>query len=293
MEPFNLNKLILWKGPDSLDELRKEHPYLFFPRDLNTEIFKEISANIVTQYWLTEHNIRHVKMLKYYFEKKKDELFEDTNEVISESTTSSRDSSDQKTQELGRLDPAEDEQKKEMFMSQWRDCNRMFDIDPSDIDPFEVQYTIDEYVFPLVEKAIKVMERENLRRAFSSLNQELLRNLKLLKNRHLRFPNHSPEREWVEVERYDGEADLIHLLRELGENSEELSTRPFRAKSHAFRILREVRNEIEHKDNMEDDADNRLTTENLLTCFDETRRLFEILEKDTVSGSKARIVWLS
>lgn len=71
MEPFNLNKLILWKGPDSLDELRKEHPYLFFPRDLNTEIFKEISANIVTQSWLTEHNIRHVKMLKYYFEKKR------------------------------------------------------------------------------------------------------------------------------------------------------------------------------------------------------------------------------
>lgn len=290
MKHIELNDLILWNGHDDIKSLKQAYPYLFFPKNMSLSepsIFNKISWMLLTQHWLTTLSFRHTTMLRNEAKAKKDDLYQAVSESIIDPQANDQPSLAHREQGDSRINPKYTQERQSWLEGYEEHFQELGDPD-LDYLKLELAYGLDEFIFPVLENTIKQMETENMIRAFSGLNRELNRSLKLLKEH---FHNEFPEKVWETVEKGRKESELIHCLREFEKNSSELNTGPFRRKTSPFYDLRCIRNAAEHESDFRKIAEQNLTEEALLKCFDETRLLFELLEQDPIF-SEERKKWL-
>ena len=272
---LSLNRILGLTDVESVDRFRHEFPHLYLPMDGSLldghhSVFKEISINLIVQHWLLVNTLRHVDHLKNELRGKEDDLFE--------AIRQGHGSLDSREFETGRVDP-EFAKVKDHYASEARnEAENDEEFEPFVDGEMGIVYHM---VMDLAETTIQIYEDENMIRAFGGLSRELNRSLKLVKQK---FNDTFPDKPWMIVDRHRGESEFIHSLREFEANSKGLDTTPFRQKQSPFSTLRRIRNKTEHPPEISKSKEQDLTENSLLNCFDEARKLFELLEQDPVFG---------
>ena len=234
---LGLNRIFGLADVEAVDRFRDEFPHLYLPReayflDGHHTVFKEISINVIIQHWLVANTFVYTDNLKNELREKGDDLFEAICQVHG--------SSNFREFEAARVDP-EFAKVRDLFVSKARnEAEAEEEFEPEVDGQMGIIY---HKVIDLAETTIQIYEDENMRRAFGGLFRELNRSLKLVKKG---FREALPDREWVTVDRYAGESEFIHSLREFEANSKSLDTAPFQQKQSHFSTLRRIRSEVEH-----------------------------------------------
>jgi hypothetical protein len=272
---LSLNRILGLADVEAVERFRDEFPHLYLPReayflDGHHTVFKEISINLIVQHWLVANTFVYADNLKNELRGKEDDLFE--------AIRQGHGSPNSREFEAARVDP-EFAKVRDQFVSKARnEAEADEEFEPEVDGEMGIIY---HKVMDLAETTIQIYEDENMIRAFGGLSRELNRSLKLVKKGFQEAP---PDREWVTVNRYPGESEFIHSLREFEANSTTLDTAPFRQKQSHFTTLRRIRNEAEHPPEISKSDEQDLTEDSLLNYFDEARKLFELLEQDPVFG---------
>ena len=281
LEPLNLNRLLGLLDTESVDRFRDEFPHLYLPQDAGTglrhsgvsSVFEEIAIKLIIQHWFTANDLNGINTLKNELGRKEDGLYDARLQgygVVNE----------HKSQQPDQVDPVFDRLKDKFKGKAREEAETYEDFDP-DIDG---NVGIEHHqLMDLAESAVEGREQEIMMRSFVSLRRVLNEGLKDISDRwrELKKPD------WQDVEKLEGEADYVHLLRRLDANFPGRGISAFTKRIGTLNELNSLRNDVEHK-NQEYDPD-RHSAKKLIECFKEIKALMECMEKIEIDKE---MVWV-
>ena len=169
-----------------------------------------------------------------------------------------------------QVDPAFDRLMDEVESKAREEAESYEDFDPDTDGEMGIAH---HEIMALAKFAVDGREQEIMMRSFVSLRMVLNEGLKDISYewRELR------QSDWQDLEKLEGEAKYVHLLRQLETNLPSRGISAFAKRSGALYKLNSLRNDVEHK-NRKYDRD-RHSKQKLIECFKEIKALMECMEQ--------------
>ncbi|MEX0502707.1 hypothetical protein AB3X55_03855 [Alphaproteobacteria bacterium LSUCC0719] len=270
LKTLNLNRFLGLLNPDFVDQFRDEFPHLYLPQNAGiglrhsglSSVFEEFAIKLIIQHWFTANDLDSINTLKDELRRKEDGLY------------------DARLQGYGmmhadesqpdQVDPAFDRLMDEIESKAREEAESYEDFDPDSDGEMGIAH---HEIMGLAESAVDGREQEIMMRSFVSLRRVLNEGLKDISDRWRELK----EPDWQDVEKLEGEAKYVHLLRQLETNFPGRGISAFTKKSGTLFELNSLRNDVEHKKRKNDDDHHN--TQNLIECFKEIKALMECMEQ--------------
>ena len=278
LKPLNLNSLLGLQDPDAVDKFRDEFPHLYLPQDAGSglysagsEEFRAISISLIVQHWLTADGLARINILEKELHRKEDGLYDARPQGYGEKN---------EYESLpNQVDPEFDKVKADFSRKAHEEAESYEDFDPDSDGEMGVSH---HKIMDLAKSIVNDNKWEIMLRSFVGLRRFMNNGLKDVRNKWSKFKR--PD--WQDVEKHAGEADYVHLLRQLETNFPNRGISAFAKRSGTLHKLNSLRNDVEHE-NQEYDPD-RHSSENLIEYFKEIKALMEGMER--IDGEM--VIWL-
>ena len=280
LPPLNLNCLLGLLDFDAVDRFRDEFPHLYLPHDAGiglrnpsvSNVFKKVAIKLIVQHWLTANDLYNITVLNDELRRKEDGLYNAVRKgygLVNEHES-----------QLDQVDPAFDRSKDKFERKAREEAESYEDFDPDEDGDMHIARI---EIIGLAEFAVDGKKQEIMVRSFVSLRRVLNEGLKDISDRWRELKK-SP---WQDEIQLKGEADYVHLLRQLETNFPDRGISVFTKKSGILYQLNSLRNDVEHEERKY--KSDRHSTENLIGCFSEIKALMECMEQ---IDKEEMVTWL-
>ena len=264
--------------------LLEELPHIFFPyeyysdhskADSAKEIFRKIHARLIGQHLMLADALSINKARKKELEYKRQKLEAVIKAEFKKGFNHLKTSPKESTQnDIAHVDPEFDNRIKPQYSNSAKEALQ-YNKDNGESEGYEhdLSYTTHYLLHTLTDglrEYLEDVDRQALVVAFVGLRRTMVLGLK-----EIITVAKKVKENWDAKYQYEGEADYVHLLRELEANFPSLDTTIFRKHLSDLKKLNMTRNILEHEFDMPTDT---FSEEQLRKCFTAVKNLFETLE---------------